>query len=493
MRIPGTEPFQVRCISNTTSNGWTLIMRKEIFHFNRTWSEYKHGFGDLNGEFFIGLEKIHLMTKFQPHELLIKLPYDPNHYGYFDNFSIGNETQSYRIDALGAHSGRRSILEGNLHVKFSTLDRDSDEETINCASDYWFGWWYKRCLYSYPLECKAGVTSNFNRTWTAYKQRFYDLIGEFFIGLEKLHLMTKCQPHEIFIQMDYLTGALDLARYSNFLIGNEVESYKLLNYGSYTGSFNFLKNNFNIVEVVLVITILDCKNVNETLQKEVERLKANIREQEINISTLSAKVAADLKLDNFTEASSCLPLGNSNEIQTIRIPGTEPFQVRCISNTTSHGWTLILRKEFGTESFNQPWSEYEHGFGDLSGEFFIGVEKLQLMTKYQPHELLIKLITQSDYDEHHPYYVEHYDKFSFDRLSLIHTVGVHRYFHPILDGISDIKLSAPDRDRNNIYDDIFKCVSKVKFAFGYRLCMDSYPHMKMDLMMRPKILTQNEN
>ncbi|ALC38310.1 maker410 [Drosophila busckii] len=408
IRVPGTEPFQVRCKSEIVGNGWTVILNKARFtsNFNRTWTEYKQGFGDLNDEFFIGLEKLHLMTKFQPHEIYIKLHYVMGalDFARYSNFSIGNEVESYKLLNYGSYTGSFNFLEHNLNMKFTTLHRDNDNHySRNCAYHYDFGWWYNKCHW---LE---------NNVW--------------------------------------------------------ISSGKL----------------------VVMIRPTDCKNVNETLQKEVERLKANIREQEINISTLSAKVAADLKLDNFTEASSCLPLGNSNEIQTIRIPGTEPFQVRCISNSTSHGWTLILRKEFGTESFNQPWSEYEHGFGDLSGEFFIGVEKLQLMTKYQPHELLIKLITQSDYDEHHPYYVEHYDKFSFDRLSLIHTVGVHRYFHPILDGISDIKLSAPDRDRNNIYDDIFKCVSKVKFAFGYRLCMDSYPHMKMDLMMRPKILTQNEN
>ncbi|ALC40379.1 maker625, partial [Drosophila busckii] len=148
--------FQAPC--HTTFEpikGWTVIQRRfnGSVSFDRKWDEYKNGFGDLRGEYWLGLEKLHLMTKFQPHELYIELE---NREGEiliesWSNFSIGNESESYTILSLGKYTGNAHfrIYHGHdifgTNIKFLTKDRDNNNQTsvwYNCADVYESGWWY---------------------------------------------------------------------------------------------------------------------------------------------------------------------------------------------------------------------------------------------------------------------------------------------------------------------------------------------------------------
>jgi len=70
---PWRLPFFV--ISLLAGGGWTVIQRRQdgSVDFNRTWNEYKEGFGDLNGEFWLGNENIHKMTSQGDYSLRIDL------------------------------------------------------------------------------------------------------------------------------------------------------------------------------------------------------------------------------------------------------------------------------------------------------------------------------------------------------------------------------------------------------------------------------------
>ncbi|XP_033150904.1 fibrinogen gamma chain-like [Drosophila busckii] len=99
------------------------------------------------------------------------------------------------------------------------------------------------------------------------------------------------------------------------------------------------------------------------------------------ITTLKATNNIDCKIQmriDATERNSCV---FGNVIQTIRVPGAEPFQVPCDSQLG--GWTVIQRRMDGSVSFNRTWEEYRNGFGDLRTDFWLGLEKLYLMMKFQ--------------------------------------------------------------------------------------------------------------
>ncbi|KAH8239204.1 hypothetical protein KR032_001780, partial [Drosophila birchii] len=146
IKLPNEQTFKAPC----NSSGWMTIQTRfdGSENFNRSWASYKQGFGNLRGEFFIGLEKLHQLTKAQPYELLINLGdrNGTNTYALYDNFQIGNENESYYLKSIGNYSGTTyNALNCSLNMKFSTYDRDNDKHLRNCADFLSGAWWFINC------------------------------------------------------------------------------------------------------------------------------------------------------------------------------------------------------------------------------------------------------------------------------------------------------------------------------------------------------------
>ncbi|XP_033246406.1 fibrinogen-like protein 1 [Drosophila miranda] len=148
----GFLPFLVSCEGLTTAGpGWMAIQRRldGSVNFYRNWDQYRKGFGKLNGEFFIGLEKLHRLTSSQPHELYISFRRfnGESSYAHYDDFVIGSEEEGYELKLLGHYQGNSSdALRTHDKMKFSTFDRDNDEFThMNCAEYHHGAWWYDFC------------------------------------------------------------------------------------------------------------------------------------------------------------------------------------------------------------------------------------------------------------------------------------------------------------------------------------------------------------
>lgn len=157
IKIRGMEPFLAPCDSRFAGPGWMVIQRRidGRIDFNRKWKDYKYGFGNVNGEFWLGLERIHRMTTSRRYELYVHLVSIPNNcflYARYDKFEIGSEAEKYKLKLLGKYSGTANDnLSYHEEMAFTTIDRDNDKaKYMNLASYFGGAWWHNideyRCV-----------------------------------------------------------------------------------------------------------------------------------------------------------------------------------------------------------------------------------------------------------------------------------------------------------------------------------------------------------
>ncbi|XP_028391588.1 fibrinogen C domain-containing protein 1-B-like [Dendronephthya gigantea] len=176
----GLGSFKVRCDMNTDGGGWTVFQRRQdgSQNFYRGWSDYKAGFGNLNGEFWLGLDKIQRLTKSGQNVLRVDLM-DFNgaeRYAKYGTFRVSDESNKYRL-TIGKYSGDAGDpLTHHNQMKFTTKDSDNDVWGSNCATRFKGGWWYKRCHYSNlnGLYLGAGKNNASGINWYHWK-RWYSL------------------------------------------------------------------------------------------------------------------------------------------------------------------------------------------------------------------------------------------------------------------------------------------------------------------------------
>ncbi|XP_072782321.1 fibrinogen-like protein 1 [Taeniopygia guttata] len=141
-------PIEVLCEMDTEGGGWTVIQRRQdgSVDFNRTWNEYKEGFGDLNGEFWLGNDNIHRMTSQGDYSLRIDLEdWNNKHkHAFYQVFSIEDEENFYRLHVEG-FSGTVEDSFAWYHDKRSFSTPDSGNI---CAEISHGGWWYHQCFFS---------------------------------------------------------------------------------------------------------------------------------------------------------------------------------------------------------------------------------------------------------------------------------------------------------------------------------------------------------
>ncbi|XP_055069410.1 angiopoietin-4 [Misgurnus anguillicaudatus] len=145
-----TEPTKVFCDMETSGGGWTLVQRRinGSVNFQKSWKDYKQGFGDPSGEHWLGNEAIHLITSQAQYSLRVELKdwEETAAYALYDKFQLASEKQQYRL-LLGSYSGtagQQSSLASN-GPGFSTRDVDNDKCACKCALMMTGGWWFDAC------------------------------------------------------------------------------------------------------------------------------------------------------------------------------------------------------------------------------------------------------------------------------------------------------------------------------------------------------------
>ena len=109
----GLGEFDVFCDHATAGGGWTVFQKRQdgSVDFWREWDDYKRGFGNLNGEYWLGLDKIHRLTTSGSYKLRVDLGdnYGKKAFAEYRSFTVENETAKYQLSRINSFRGALKI------------------------------------------------------------------------------------------------------------------------------------------------------------------------------------------------------------------------------------------------------------------------------------------------------------------------------------------------------------------------------------------------
>ena len=148
--------------------------------FDRDWDDYVNGFGDVDGNYWMGLEETHQLTTATNMSLDMNIetfegePFTLT----LETFSVGNATSNYTMTFSGYSQSSERVKEDLFPssfngMMFTTRDRDNDiVSSFNCASDQFSGgWWYNGCGY---LNFNGNYEGDVTPTYRVVHVRYID-------------------------------------------------------------------------------------------------------------------------------------------------------------------------------------------------------------------------------------------------------------------------------------------------------------------------------
>ncbi|XP_054744611.1 fibrinogen-like protein 1-like protein [Anastrepha obliqua] len=145
LQLSGFPPFNVYCLTKCLPEDpkdcypWTVILRNEHSDngtLEKTWYEYQAGFGNASNDYFIGLDRLNVITKTSPHALLVGVDFESERIFYYDKFAITGERSNYAVDVLENGRGDQGVY------YFSYIKNMEFSTDGHCARKQRRGWWY---------------------------------------------------------------------------------------------------------------------------------------------------------------------------------------------------------------------------------------------------------------------------------------------------------------------------------------------------------------
>ena len=133
----------------SNGSGWTVFQRRMdgSVDFYLKWADYLKGFGDLNGEFWLGLDKIHRLTATGSASLRVDMKDFANvkRFAQYSSFNVGSPLTKYNLTVGGYSGNAGDSLAPQNGNGFTTSDNDNDHWHGNCATQFKGAWWYYKC------------------------------------------------------------------------------------------------------------------------------------------------------------------------------------------------------------------------------------------------------------------------------------------------------------------------------------------------------------
>ena len=146
-------------MSTCAANCIPLLIQQSVdgtYSFNRSWAEFKVGFNDSRGNYWLGNDLLHQLTKGARYKLqcILQRTYASQAIYQLANYNIflvGSESSNYTLSVGRYRGGPGDAMALHDGMMFSTYDRDNDFSSGNCAQQHGGGFWHNNCY-------NAGVT-----------------------------------------------------------------------------------------------------------------------------------------------------------------------------------------------------------------------------------------------------------------------------------------------------------------------------------------------
>ena len=177
---------------------------------------------------------------------------------------------------------------------------------------------------------------------------------------------------------------------------------------------------------------------------------------------------ADCVISDCTELTALGVTGKGQHWVRVAA-GDTPVAVFCNMRLDGGGWTVFQRRRDDPEQldFYRYWHHYRAGFGDVSGQFWLGNELLHRLTARRPHQLHITL---KDFNGNHRY--AKYDNFAIADESDCYRLTVSGFSGNAGDSLSSTHNGRcfSTKDRDNDVHRIHSCSRLFKGSWWYSSC-----------------------
>ena len=181
LRISDTyKSINVYCDQETDGGGWLVFQRRQdgSVDFYRSWEEYRHGFGNITSEFWLGNDYLYEFTKSQQELRVDLLDFSGNNaYAKYSSFSIGSLSESFALSISGYSGTAGNSMTPDNGAGFVTEDGGTGNR--GSVKSYKGPWWHKSNYYSNlnGMYFDSETSSTQSLSWYHWKNAYLSLKG----------------------------------------------------------------------------------------------------------------------------------------------------------------------------------------------------------------------------------------------------------------------------------------------------------------------------
>ncbi|XP_046861735.1 fibrinogen-like protein A [Xenia sp. Carnegie-2017] len=223
------------------------------------------------------------------------------------------------------------------------------------------------------------------------------------------------------------------------------------------------KFEIKMIKLSLQMKILEAQIT--TAQTELKNLEKQFKELFKNNKNL-------MKNQIKAEGKDCADLYRKGKkksgVYQIDPDGQGCFDVFCDMKTSGGGWTVFQRRQDGSVNFYREWKDYRQGFGNLSSEFWLGLDKIYRLTSSRRYKLRVDL---GDWSGNKAY--AKYDYFAVKNETHKYQLSLGSYSGTAGDSLSHHKgMAFTTKDSDNDKSS-GNCATSYKGAWWYNRCLSS--------------------